>query len=187
MNEWNNLQKVLKNKQRILVIGPNGAGKSTFATMLGESLAINVFHLDKIFWKRNWEHLSEQEFEQDLVGILNSEEPYIIDGDYFSSLKKRVDQADLVIWLKIPAFICIKNIVKRRFKYMFKKRPDMAEGCNEKLSLSFLNYALKYNERSGKPTEILLKDINENNLFIINSNKSFKKYCHLLAESKLLK
>ncbi len=52
MNEWNNLQKVLKNKQRILVIGPNGAGKSTFATMLGESLAINVFHLDKIFWKK---------------------------------------------------------------------------------------------------------------------------------------
>lgn len=32
MDKYNELQTVLKNKEKVLIIGPNGAGKSTFAT-----------------------------------------------------------------------------------------------------------------------------------------------------------
>lgn len=82
--------------------------------------------------------------------MMCSEKPYIIDGDYFFNLEKRLEHADLVIWIKIPLLVCVANIIKRRFKYAMNTRPDITEGCDEKLSLSFLMYALRYNKRSGK-------------------------------------
>lgn len=46
------LPSKLKRKQRILVIGSNCVGKSMFSSKLGNHLSIEVFHLDKIFWKK---------------------------------------------------------------------------------------------------------------------------------------
>lgn len=46
---------------------------------------------------------------------------------------KRLEHADLVIWIKIPLFLCVANIIKRRFKYMTNVRPDVTEGCDEKI------------------------------------------------------
>ncbi|AHI55263.1 AAA family ATPase [Listeria ivanovii] len=181
MNQFNDLQSKLKNKQRILVIGPNGAGKSTFSSKLGKYLSMEVYHLDKIFWKKDWEHLSELEFKLKIAEILNSEQPYIIDGDYLSSLKDRLAYADLVIWIKIPVSICLINIMKRRFKYLFAKRPDMAEGCDEKLKLSFLMYAAKYNKRSGIPTKELLENDYKGETYIIESYRVYKEYCKALG------
>ncbi|EAG5035128.1 AAA family ATPase, partial [Listeria monocytogenes] len=102
---------------------------------------------------------------------------YIIDGDYFFNLEKRLEHADLVIWIKIPLFLCVANIVKRRFKYMTNARPDVTEGCDEKLNLSFLLYALKYNKRSGKQTKELLDNVYDKELFVIDSYKKLKSYC----------
>lgn len=106
-----------------------------------------------------------------------SEQPYIIDGDYFFNLEKRLEHADLVIWIKIPLLVCVANIVKRRFKYMMTARPDITEGCEEKLSLSFLMYALRYNKRSGKQTKELLENVSDKELFIIDSYRKLKNYC----------
>ena len=40
--------------QKILVIGSGGAGKSIFSRRLGEITGIEIFHLDKLFWKPDW-------------------------------------------------------------------------------------------------------------------------------------
>lgn len=42
----------------ILIIGPNGSGKSTLARELGELLNIKVVHIDRIFWRSDWESVS---------------------------------------------------------------------------------------------------------------------------------
>ncbi|HDZ6935906.1 TPA: AAA family ATPase, partial [Listeria monocytogenes] len=55
--------------------------------------------------------------------------------------------------------------------------PDVTEGCDEKLNLSFLLYALKYNKRSGKQTKELLDNVYDKELFVIDSYKKFKSYC----------
>ncbi|EAH4167295.1 ATP-binding cassette domain-containing protein, partial [Listeria monocytogenes] len=150
MDKYNELQTVLKNKEKVLIIGPNGAGKSTFATELGKHYDFEVCHLDKLFWQENWNAVAKADFEDKVDNIMSSKKKYIIDGDYFFNLDKRLEHADLVIWIKIPLFLCVANIIKRRFKYMTNVRPDVTEGCDEKLNLSFLLYALKYNKRSGK-------------------------------------
>ncbi|EJG9216920.1 AAA family ATPase, partial [Listeria monocytogenes] len=148
MDKYNELQTVLKNKEKVLIIGPNGAGKSTFATELGKHYDFEVCHLDKLFWQENWNAVAKADFEDKVDNIMSSKKKYIIDGDYFFNLEKRLEHADLVIWIKIPVFLCVANIIKRRFKYMTNVRPDVTEGCDEKLNLSFLLYALKYNKRS---------------------------------------
>lgn len=56
-------------------------------------------------------------------------------------------------------------------------RPDITEGCDEKLSLSFLIYALRYNKRSGKQTKELLDNVYEKELFIIDSYRKLNNYC----------
>ncbi|EEO6663513.1 AAA family ATPase, partial [Listeria monocytogenes] len=159
MDKYNELQTVLKNKEKVLIIGPNGAGKSTFATELGKHYDFEVCHLDKLFWQENWNAVAKADFEDKVDNIMSSKKKYIIDGDYFFNLDKRLEHADLVIWIKIPLFLCVANIIKRRFKYMTNVRPDVTEGCDEKLNLSFLLYALKYNKRSGKQTKELLDNV----------------------------
>ncbi|EDN8846151.1 ATP-binding cassette domain-containing protein, partial [Listeria monocytogenes] len=159
MDKYNELQTVLKNKEKVLIIGPNGAGKSTFATELGKHYDFEVCHLDKLFWQENWNAVAKADFEDKVDNIMSSKKKYIIDGDYFFNLDKRLEHADLVIWIKIPLFLCVANIIKRRFKYMTNVRPDVTEGCDEKLNLSFLLYALKYNKRSGKQTKELLGNV----------------------------
>lgn len=142
MDKYNELQTVLKNKEKVLIIGPNGAGKSTFATELGKHYDFEVCHLDKLFWQENWNAVAKADFEDKVDNIMSSKKKYIIDGDYFFNLEKRLEHADLVIWIKIPLFLCVANIIKRRFKYMTNVRPDVTEGCDEKLNLSFLLFAI---------------------------------------------
>ncbi|ECC0875201.1 ATP-binding cassette domain-containing protein [Listeria monocytogenes] len=177
MDKYNELQTVLKNKEKVLIIGPNGAGKSTFATELGKHYDFEVCHLDKLFWQENWNAVAKADFEDKVDNIMSSKKKYIIDGDYFFNLEKRLEHADLVIWIKIPLFLCVANIIKRRFKYMTNVRPDVTEGCDEKLNLSFLLYALKYNKRSGKQTKVLLDNVYDKELFVIDSYKKLKSYC----------
>ncbi|HBI6935677.1 TPA: AAA family ATPase [Listeria monocytogenes] len=177
MDKYNELQTVLKNKEKVLIIGPNGAGKSTFATELGKHYDFEVCHLDKLFWQENWNAVAKVDFEDKVDNIMSSKKKYIIDGDYFFNLDKRLEHADLVIWIKIPLFLCVANIIKRRFKYMTNVRPDVTEGCDEKLNLSFLLYALKYNKRSGKQTKELLDNVYDKELFVIDSYKKLKSYC----------
>lgn len=44
--------------KRVLVIGGNGSGKSTFSRKLGKKTGLPVVHLDKIFWRGNWEYIA---------------------------------------------------------------------------------------------------------------------------------
>ncbi|MBC2186786.1 AAA family ATPase [Listeria sp. FSL L7-0253] len=177
MDKHIELQTALTNKKKVLIIGPSGAGKSTFAAKLGKRYHFEVCHLDKLFWQKNWNAVTKAEFENKVNEIMCSEKPYVIDGDYFFNLEKRLGHADLVIWIKIPLWLCVANIIKRRFKYATNPRPDVTEGCEEKLSLSFLMYTLRYNKRSGKQTKELLDKVYEKERFIIDSYRRLNNYC----------
>ncbi|MEC4578553.1 NB-ARC domain-containing protein [Streptococcus dysgalactiae] len=128
----------------ILIIGPNGAGKSTLARELEKLLNIKVVHLDRVFWKSEWESISQKDLEKNIEKYLNKYGKLILDGDYLFNIEQRLSYADAVIWLKKPILKCLWNVIKRRFKYNNKVRPDMAEGCIERLNIDILFSILTY-------------------------------------------
>ncbi len=56
----------------------------------------------------------------------------------------RFAACDTVIFLDMPRLLCLWRIIKRWFQFHGQTRPDMAEGCNEKLALELIKYALNY-------------------------------------------
>ena len=133
--------------KRILVIGSGGSGKSTFATQLGQLLNLEVIHLDKFFWKSGWVEPPRDEWLQTVSELVNRDS-WIIDGNYSGTLELRMQRCDTIVFLDLSRLLCIWRIVKRNLRYRRGGRPDMAEGCLEKLDPKFVSWVWNYSRRS---------------------------------------
>ena len=129
--------------KRICIIGSGGAGKSTLARQLGESLCIEVIHLDKLHWKPGWVETPKIEWERIQREIVKHPS-WIIDGNYSGSMDIRLDAADTIIFLDTPRLVCLRNALLRWIKYRGRTRPDMNEGCRERIDWSFLKWIWTY-------------------------------------------
>jgi len=133
--------------RRILIIGPGGAGKSTLARRLGRQLDLEVFHLDKLYWRPGWVEPPKDEWRE-TVGELMARDSWIVDGNYSGTLDLRLARCDTVVFLDLPRTVCLWGIVKRRLAYRAGGRPDVAEGCRERLTLEFVRWVWGYRRRS---------------------------------------
>jgi len=142
--------------KRVLVIGPGGSGKSTFSRTLGEKLRLPVLHLDRFYWKSGWIKPTPEQW-LNIVDQLLAQESWIIDGNFSGTLPKRIVACDTIVFLDLPTLICLMRILKRRLFYRNRSRPDMADGCKEKLDLEFLQWVLSYSHRNRPRVVELLK------------------------------
>lgn len=129
--------------KRVLVIGSGGAGKSTFARQLGEITGLPVIHLDAEYWRPGWVEPPKAEWAA-RVAQLAGEERWIMDGNYGGTMPERIAAADTVVFLDLPRTTCLWSVLKRRFRYRGRARPDMTEGCDERLTLAFLKWVWDY-------------------------------------------
>ncbi|HJS52811.1 MAG TPA: DNA topology modulation protein [Pyrinomonadaceae bacterium] len=134
--------------KRVIVIGSGGAGKSTFARRLGEVTGLPVIHLDSHFWRPNWEPTPKDEWKAKVEELIKGE-TWIIDGNFGSTRELRMQAADTIIMLDLPRRVCMYRAIKRAILYYGKKRPDMGEGCTEKIDLEFLLWIWNY-PKQGK-------------------------------------
>lgn len=133
--------------KKVLVIGPGGAGKSTFARRLGESLNIEVLHLDKIYWQPGWVETPKSEWRTTVEELLKRN-AWIMDGNYSGTLDIRFEACDTIVFLDMPRMLCLRRVLKRFVMYRNRRRPDMADGCREKLSLEFALWIWNYARRT---------------------------------------
>lgn len=129
--------------RKIAVIGSPGSGKSVFSRKLGESLGLPVIHLDSHYWHDGWTPTPQREWDEFLRETVGGQ-AWIIDGNYTRTLDIRLEAADTVIFLDMPRLLCMYRIVKRRFMYRSKSRPDLNEGCEEKLDANFVKWVWNY-------------------------------------------
>ena len=162
--------------KRILVIGSGGAGKSTVATRLAQLLDLEVNHLDKFYWRPGWVETPPEEWTQIVTDLINRDS-WIIDGNYGGTLELRMQRCDTIVFLDMPRLLCVWRIVKRNFRYRRGVRPDMAEGCREKLDPEFVSWVWNYSRRTRpKVVKLIREQANGKRVVWLRSNAEVNKF-----------
>ena len=117
---------------KILIIGSCGAGKSTLARRLGERLRLRVIHLDRHYWHPGWQPTPTDAWRE-VVQALVQGDRWIIDGNYGGTFDIRFPEADTIIDLDYNTLRCLGRAIKRSLLYPSQGRPDMNEGCPDRL------------------------------------------------------
>ena len=162
--------------KKVIVIGCPGSGKSTFAKALHEKTALPLYHLDMMYWNPDRTHLPKEEFRGKLRQLL-TEETWIIDGNYNSTMEERIKACDTVIFLDYPVEVCISGVLERRGKV----RTDMAwtEAENE-IDEEFLAFIRSYNGESRPNVLKLLEQYSEKRSIIFHSREEAAEYLNSL-------
>lgn len=172
----------MEEMKKIAIIGSGGSGKSTLATKLGAILKIEVFHLDALFWKPGWIGVSKQE-QRVVQSELVEKDSWIFDGNYGGTIDIRLKKADAIIFLDIPRTICVYRVIKRWIQYRNRTRPDMGEGCEERISIGFLKWVWEY-PQSQKP--MILKKLasysNKKEIIVLHSPSEVEQFLNKVEE-----
>ena len=136
--------------RRIAIVGPGGAGKSTLARRLSKVLGLPVIHLDRLYWKPGWVPTPRDEWVR-LQGELLASDRWIVDGNYGSTMDMRLAAADTVVFMDLPRVVCVWRAFHRGWSGRGRTRPDMADGCPERIDLGFLWWIWTY-PRRHRPT-----------------------------------
>lgn len=132
---------------KIAILGYSGSGKSTLAQKLADHHKIPVLFLDSVHFLQGWAERENEEGRR-IVSDFMQNESWVIDGNYRNYLQQeRLQQADLIILMMFPRFLCLTRVLKRYLKYKNTTRGSMAEGCNEKLDREFVWWVLHKGRR----------------------------------------
>jgi adenylate kinase family enzyme len=128
--------------QRVAVIGCGGSGKTTLARALAGKLALPLYHFDTLYYPNATPPpLSDAEWEE-VHSRLIAAESWILDGMKLATLPARLDRADTVIFLDLPARSCLWGIIARRLRYRGHHQPEL--GVYDVLNLSFLAWTFRF-------------------------------------------
>lgn len=129
--------------RRILILGPSGSGKTTLAERIGSILEIPVVHLDRHYWNPGWRETPEIEWVEKVRKLI-SQDSWVMDGNYTTTLAMRATVADTIIFIKTSRRVSYLRAFRRIFRYYGRNRPDLPEGCPEHIDLEFLKYIWNY-------------------------------------------
>ena len=167
---------------KILIIGCGGSGKSTLARALGEKLHIPVVHLDKLFWRPGWVHISRDEFDTVLEREL-AKDSWIIDGNFDRTIPRRLEFADTVIFLDFNRLVCVAGVLRRIVTTHGTVRPDMGEGCPERFDREFLRWVWNFNRDKRDKIYRLLETAENVNVHILKNRRQVQKVLENAVEN----
>lgn len=165
--------------ERIMIIGCGGAGKSTLARQLGEKLNIPVVHLDKLFWHPGWVESSKEEIDEKIR--IEMEKPqWIMDGNYNRTLPERLKCCDTVIYLDFSRVSSLLGVAKRIITTYGRVRPDMGEGCPERIDLDFLKWVWNFNKNKRENYYRLLNEAEGVETIVLKNRRMVRRFLNSL-------
>ena len=159
---------------RICIIGGSGTGKTTLANNLGKKLNLPIYHIDGIHHLPNWEIRDKDERDKIILQKAD-EERWIIDGTYHSTLKKRLEKADYVIYLDYSTIAQIKGVLGRFIKNGGKEKEEIP-GCNERMNWEFFWWVVKWRKNKRQTIIENIKGIDSDKIHIFKSRRQLNKW-----------
>jgi adenylate kinase family enzyme len=129
-----------------MIVGNGVPGKSTLADGLAQRTGLPVVHLDALYWQPGWREPSSEHWRLVQRRALAGDD-WIADGNYVGTAEERLPRADLVILLDYSRLTCLLGVVRRRWRFRHRRRPDMAPDCPERLTADFLRYVWSYRRK----------------------------------------
>ena len=128
---------------KIAIIGYSGSGKSTLARKLAEIYDLPVLHFDTVQFRPNWEIRPQPSKEIMVKTFLDLHKDWVMDGNYSKLyFERRMEEADVIIQLRFNRIASLWRVTRRYLTYKEGTRPDMAQGCKEKLDWEFITWVL---------------------------------------------
>lgn len=158
---------------KIAVVGISASGKSFFARKLADKTSLPIFHMDKLFWKGNWEAVPEPEYLKE-HNLLIQKDKWIIEGYIDKNMADRLKFADLVIYLDYSGIRCAWQLIKRWLNHRNKSRPELPKEAKEKFTFKFFWLVLTRGER--KDIEEAIKISGARNVKRFNSPKQTNNF-----------
>lgn len=151
--------------RRVIVIGCPGSGKSTFSKALHEITGIPLFHLDRMNWNPDGTTVDRSVFRKRLEQVLQ-EDQWILDGNYGSTMERRLQVCDTVFFLDYPLAVCLNGVLSRRGK----PRSDMPwVEAPEEVDAEFLEFIKSYPSQSRPQVLALLRKYARKEIHIFKS------------------
>jgi len=169
--------------QKIWITGSSGSGKTTLANIISTKLNIPVYHNDRIFWRSGWQQRPSSE-QIEITKEISKRAKWIYEGNRINDCKKdgRYNQCDTIIFLKINRFICLYRFMKRYFKHRGTVRPDISEGCVEKIDIEIIKYILvDYPNKKNARQKLFAQAMEDGkDVIVLNGEKAVKKWLKTL-------
>ncbi len=162
------------NFKRIIIIGCGGSGKSTLAIKLGEKLSIPVIHLDKLYWRAGWKHVSMEEFDNLLQAEL-MKDSWIMDGNFNRTIEKRIEYCDIIIYLDYARITCLSGAIKRVLKNYGRTRKDMGVDCPERFDFEFIKWIWNFNKNYRYKYHDIISKAKNKEIYILRSRRECKE------------
>ena len=98
---------------KIAVMGYSGSGKSYLARFLSGKYKIPAMNLDEVAFDKQWHRIPDEQILPEIRSFMEQEN-WIIDGNYDSLLlKERLELADQIIIVNLPALQCLWRALQR--------------------------------------------------------------------------
>ena len=152
------------------MIGCPGGGKSTFTRALSQKTGLPTVHLDLLFWNKDRTTVERDVFLARLERVLQKE-AWIIDGNYASTMERRMQESDTVIFLDYSQELCLEGIRARRGK----QRADLPWIETEE-DEEFLAYVKAFSAE-GRPQILqLLEKYPEKKIIVFKNRKEAEEF-----------
>ena len=161
--------------EKIIIIGCCGSGKSTLSKSIQEKTGLPLFHLDKEYYKPNWEKPTKDEWDKKILELCQKEQ-WIMDGNYISSMHIRMDYADSLIWLDINRAKCLYRAILRAIIPSKKHRSDMGDGCDERHDVEFYRFIWNFNKTTRPRILQLIEEHKDMNVIILKNNRDLRGF-----------
>jgi adenylate kinase family enzyme len=165
---------------RIAIIGCGGSGKSRMARDLGRMLGIMPVHLDGLYYDQDWQPLDTEQFaalQRELVAAPR----WVIDGSYASSVLIRLAPADTVIFLDMPATVCLRSIAEQRLWH--RAGQHAALGVHDRITWNFIRYIIGYRKHMApRVRQLIAEHAGDARVIVLHSRRAVRHYLASVAE-----